>query len=209
MCGNYTMHSKVWKTLENFFKEVAFDGRKFGEVGPTSFRKTSQRWIVSTFVRQLGIAQKSIVQLLWIQLCHFHLPSIFLRYPNMHNFHPLSKFPKFLRHFIQGGIWRRRLLRKMNKSLKWNEIKFECNFSLQKINLQVMHFISFIEKCIFLIIIIHFKKLKDIFHVGFLFYIIFIVMIVAQVYLVFPHLNSFKCGPWLLKVIFILKYNVL
>jgi hypothetical protein len=34
-------------------------------------------------------------------------------------------------------------------------------------------------------------------------------MIVAHVYLVFPHLNSFKCGPWLLKVIFILKYDVL
>jgi hypothetical protein len=52
MCGNYTMQSKVWKNLQNFFNEVAFDGRKFGEVGTTSFRKTFQRWIVSTFVRQ-------------------------------------------------------------------------------------------------------------------------------------------------------------
>jgi hypothetical protein len=86
MCGNYTMHSKVWKTLQNFFKEVAFDGRKFGEVGPTSFRKTFQRWIVSTFVRQWGIAQKSIVQWLWIQLCHFHPPL---------NFFKLSKYAQF------------------------------------------------------------------------------------------------------------------
>jgi hypothetical protein len=68
-----------------------------------------------------------------------------------------------------------------------------------------MCFISFIEKCIFLIIIIDFKKLENTFHVGCLFYIIFIVMIVAQVYLMFPHLNSFKCGPWLLKVVFICK----
>jgi hypothetical protein len=167
MCGNYTMHSKVWKTLENFFKEVAFDGWKFGELGPTSFRKTSQRWIVSTFVRQWGIAQKSFVRLLWFQLCHFHPPFNFLSYLNMQNFHPLSKFPKFLRHFIQGSIWRRWLLNKMNKSLKWNAIRFECNFSLQIINCKIMHFISFIEKCIFLIIIIHFKNLKNIFHVGF------------------------------------------
>ncbi len=123
----------------------------------------------------------------------------------MQNFHPLSKFPKFLRNFIQGGIWRRWSLRKMNKSLKWNEMKFECNFSLQKTNPKLMHFISFIENCIFLIIIIHFKKLENIFHVSFLFYIIFIVMIVAHVYLMFPQLNSFKCGPWLFKVIFISK----
>jgi len=123
----------------------------------------------------------------------------------MQIFHPLSKFPKFLRHFIQGSIWRRWLLKKMNKFLKWNAIKFECKFSLQIINPKLMHFISFIENCIFLIIIIHFKKLKNIFHVGFKKYIIFIVMIVAQVYLMFPHLNSFKCGPWFLKVIFIFK----
>lgn len=84
-----------------------------------------------------------------------------------------------------------------------NAIKFECKFSLQIINPKLMHFTSFIEKCIFLIIIIHSKKLKNIFHVGFLKYIIFIVMIVAQVYLMFPNLNSFKCGPWLLKVVFI------
>jgi hypothetical protein len=98
-CGNYTMHPKVCKTLQNFFKEVAFDGQKIREVGPTFFRKTSQRWIVSTFVRKWGIAQNSIVQLLWIQLCHFHPPFNFLNYSNMHNFHPLSKFPKVLRHF--------------------------------------------------------------------------------------------------------------
>jgi hypothetical protein len=147
----------------------------------------------------MGYCTKIYCSITWFQLCHFHPPFNFLSYPNMQNFYPLSKFPNFLRHFIEGSIWRRWLLKKMNKSSKWNAIKFECNFSLQIINPKLMHFISFIEKCILLIIIIHFKKMKNIFHVGFFLIIIFIVMIVAQVNLMFPHLNSFKCGPWLLK----------